>query len=259
MLSTSSNGQIQFSNLVCPECGDNVLHPMANFCPRCFVPIFPDPKASEEIKEITQPGAVDCFILANNSSVVPILSQPDLKSRRLFVMTGNDVVAILKEEQAFYQVTTQGGTDGYVLKEWGIKVKVGLDEVRPNQALGYFRVNEHLLGWKAPKLSYQITSAPIRLEPYLASRELAQIQSDLVLPVVGETYGWFEIQLPSFFRGWIPEAYGYRMLRHNSLPGLSRPLSTGEIIAGIAGVAAVVTLVGVGGAVAAIGSSMSSK
>jgi len=244
----------QSFNPVCPECGDT-LHPMANFCPRCFVPIFPDPNLSETVREISEPGSADCFILHTNTAVVPIFSQPNIHSRRLFVMTGNDVVLIVGDQDKFYKVATFGGIEGYVPKSLGIKVKVGLGEVDESTAWGFFRVNEYLIGWKGgSRVPYKIQDAPIKLEPFMQAHDLARIKSDVVLPVVGETYGWFEVQLPSSFRGWVPEAYGYRMLRNGSLPEVTKPLTAGEILAGIVGVAAVVTLAGIGAAVSSIAS-----
>jgi hypothetical protein len=252
MLQTTSKTPLQLQNPICPECGD-MLHTMANFCPRCMIPIFHDPNASEELFEISDPDSVDCYILLFNNSVVPICASPDLNSRRLFVMTGKDVVAIVDESQPlFYRIRTQAGVEGYVPKEYGLKVKVGCAEVKPDQARGYFRVNEYLIGWKGGgAVPYQIKDAPIKTEPLFKAKELARVKSDIVLPVVGEMYGWFEVQLPSYFRGWIPEAYGYRMLRPDSLPELTKPLSGAEIAALIIGGVAAVTVVGVGAAISA--------
>ncbi len=105
--------QLQLPNPTCPECGD-LLHPMANFCPRCLVPIFPDPDATEEIREIAEPEGAFCFILMNNSVVTPLLARPNPNSRRLFIMTGKDVVLIRGEVGEFYKVRAPGGVEGYV-------------------------------------------------------------------------------------------------------------------------------------------------
>lgn len=241
-------------NPTCPECGD-ALHPMSNFCPRCMVPVFPDPNASESVREIQEPQAVDCFILSNNNQFIPILAAPRLDSRRLVIMTGKDVVLIHEEMDYFYRVLSLGGIEGYILKDKGLRVRVGLAEVKDGQPWGYFRVNEFLIGWKFSTLPYKIQDAPIKTEPNFKSPTLARIKSDIVLPVVGETYGWFEVQLPSFFRGWVPEAYGYRMLRSDSLPEVSKPWTAADILAGVVGIAGVVTLVGVGAAISAIADS----
>jgi hypothetical protein len=235
----------------CPECGDQ-LHPMSNFCPRCFVQVFPDPALSEDFREIEKPAAVDCFIVTGNGPAAPIFAQPDINSRRLFIMTGKDLVRIDREEGFFYAITTQSGIEGYVLRDMGVKVRVGIEEVKPEQAWGYYRVNEYLLGWKNSSLPYRIKDAPIKLIPNFKAIDLARIKSDVALPIVGETYGWFEVQLPSWFRGWVPEAFGYRMLRSDSLPEVPKPLSAAEVLAGIAGIAGVITLAGVGAAVSAL-------
>jgi len=217
-----------------------------------MVPIFPDPKATEEIREIAVPDSIDCYILTPNTRFSIVLAAPEINSRRLFLMTNKDVVPILDTEGDYYRIRTIGGVEGFVLREHGMKVKVGRDEVKEQYAWGFFRVNEFLIGWKSSKLPFKLQDAPIKTGPYFRAPELARIKSDIILPVVGETYGWYEVQLPSYFRGWIPEAYGYRMLSSNSLPDVSRPLSAADIIAGIAGVVGVVTLVGVGAAVSAI-------
>lgn len=229
----------------CPECGDK-LHPMSNFCPRCFVPIYHDPELSEDIREIGTPAALECFIVGGGSTVAPIFAQPDINSRRLFIMTDKDLVRIDSESDYFYEIRTGSGIKGFVLKHMGMKVKVSVDEVKADQAWGYYRVNEFLLGWKSSSLSYHIKDAPIKLAPHFKALDLARIKADVALPIVGETYGWFEVQLPSYFRGWVPEAYGYRMLRSDSLPEVVKPLGAAEILAGIAGVAGVITLAGIG-------------
>lgn len=258
MLTNPTTQLPQIPNSVCPECGDN-LHPMSNYCPRCLVPIYPDPNASEVLIEITEPAGVDCFILLNNNLIVPICVNPNINSRRLFVMTGKDVVAIVDESYpGYYKVRTQCGIEGYVPSVYGLKVKVGLAEVKPEQARGYFRVNEFLIGWKGGgAVPYQVKDAPIKVEPNFKAAELARVKSDVVLPVVGETYGWFEVQLPSYFRGWIPEAYGYRMLRSDSLPELTRPLTGAEILGLVVGGVTVLSLVGVGAAISAVASDRS--
>ena len=235
----------------CPECGDQ-LHPMSNFCPRCFVPICLDPDQSEDIREISMPGAVECFIVGGNATVAPVFVQPDVKSRRLFIMTGKDLVRIETETDYFYEIGTASGVRGFVLKDMGLKVRVGKAEVEADQAWGYYRVNEYLLGWKSPPLPYRIKDAPIKTAPSFKAIDLARIKSDVALPIVGETYGWFEVQLPSYFRGWVPEAYGYRMLRSDSLPEVSKPLGAAEILVGIAGIAGVITLAGVGATISAL-------
>jgi hypothetical protein len=233
--------------VTCPECGDDF--PLRfNFCPRCMVPIHFDPDQSEAIYEIDDPPSVDCYILRPDSPIVYVLAQPDITGRRLFLMSGNDLLRIRDEEGEFFRVYTPEDRYGFVLKSYGLRVKVATADVEEPEALGYFRVNEQLIGWKKPTLPFQIKNAPIMVEPSFDSEEIAQIKSNVVLPVVGETFGWFMVQLPSFFRGWVPEAYGYRMLRPTSFSAVTEPLSAADVLAGIAGMVGVITLVGIGAA-----------
>lgn len=251
MTDQSPNPFSEIAWVKCPECDDQV-HPHLNYCPRCLVALYPDENEIEIIREIDTPPGVDCYIRkAKDGSIIYVYSKPTETSKKLFLMTTNDLLVIKGEEDRFYRVRLPNGDDGYVDKEMGIRVKIGTAEIEPAQAWGYYRVSEHLIGWKTTKPPFLLPHVCVWTEPHSGASVIAEIKSDIILPIVGETYGWLEVQLPSFFRGWVPEAYGYRMLRSNSLPELTRPLTSSEILGQIVGIAGVVTLLGVGAAVSA--------
>lgn len=232
--------------LTCPECGDEI-HLRFNSCPRCLIFLRSDPDYSEAVAEIDRPPSVECFAVIPKTALKYVLAEPDPGSRRLFVMSEKDVLPIRNELEDFYEVATPARRDGFVSKRNGFTVRVATRSLEDGEAQGFFRANEHLIGWKKPHPPFVLREElPIRAEPNFKSQELGRIKADVVLPVVGETYGWFMVQLPSGIRGWIPEAYGFRMLQADSLPGATAPTSGEDIVIGIAGLLGAMTLAGIG-------------
>lgn len=231
--------------LTCPECGDEIQLRF-NSCPRCLIFLRSDPDYSEAVTEIDRPPSVECLAVKPETVLKYVLAEPDSESRRLFVMSEKDVLPVRDELEDFYEVATPARRGGFVSKRNGFTVRVATRSLEEGEAQGFFRIHEHLIGWKKPHPPFVLREPPIRAEPHFKSQELGRIKADVVLPVVGETYGWFMVQLPSGIRGWIPEAYGFRTLRADSLPGATAPTSGEDIVIGIAGLVGAITLAGIG-------------
>jgi len=240
------------SPLACPHCG-KLAGLRLNLCPYCGAGLrkHEEKEESRYPLRITKPTSYPCFVLHVEEGYV--LESPDPEARRLFVVSQKDRLPILDEVGDFYKVALPRGGEGFINRKCGRLLEFAFEEV--TEPLGYYCVDENVVGW-APGSKPIVKEVMVRAAPDDAAEPVAIVTPEARVPIVEERNGWFKVQLPGGLRGWVPERYGFRTLRPDSLPVVPKPPEREplavSLLKGAAAVAAgVILLVGAGIAAAA--------
>jgi len=217
----------------CPKCGmiqQMPLQMFSNHCARCNEPNLASRLSTlTEYPKVVDPPAILCYAAKSQTAVV---ATPDLTAETLYIIGPGDILPIAGEEDGFYQLLLPGKEKGYVQKSAGIKVPVGLGEVK--EPLGYARLTA----------VYKNAVATVVVpQPDGTSETVHILKPEDRFPIVEEREHSFIVQLPSGIRGWVEKGKVSRTISPNSLP----PQESSDL-ASTLGLAALLGIAMIGGA-----------
>jgi hypothetical protein len=261
-LETLRSRQLPYIPNICPNCRAALGDIHGNFCPFCGSKargVTEDTAAGEPHRRVDDPVEWPCYLLdPGRFEHTYVLEHPDSEARRLFVVGSDDVLPILEEpDETYYKVAAPGGHEGFVDRRTGRRLDFGIGDVE--NPLGYYAVDPRLLGWEGKKAI--VDSVLVTTEPREDAEAIGAVNPQARLPIVEEREGWFKVQLPTGLRGWVPERYGFRLIRPDSLPIPEEPPEVeplafkvlGGVAKGVVKAAGVALFVGTTAASVAIG------
>lgn len=210
--------------MTCLNCGKPV-DSTAELCEYCGVGLFRLPTSAKSarpaIRRVGSPGYM-CFVLGTQHSSSRVFEKPDRGSRVLFTLGQGEPVPIVSEQGEWLEFLLPGEMTGFVPKVAGRKLEIAGNEKAPNP-LGYYRVNTEVDSpaatevdfWGRPK---KIKEVNIYTLPDESAEVIVALQAWQCVPIVEEREGWFKVQLDDGVRGFVPEKFGLRTLRKESLP-----------------------------------------
>lgn len=224
----SSKGKI----VVCPNC-KNFIPISQNRCTNCKKAYRVFRNKAKPYPKADIPDPIRCFAIKQSATL--ILASPDSEAERLYLMGPGDMLPIESEVDQYYCLHLPGNEKGFVNKESGITIELGVEEAK--EPLGYVRQFLH-------KTNINITT----LQPNGDVETIGTLKTDDRLPVVEEREDHFKIQLPNGLLGLVHKADVIRTISPTSVPE-AQPSSNGltDVLLGVAGLMAIGLIGGLSG------------
>lgn len=208
----------------CKNCG-TPLHPSLNHCTNCKRPFRVSRLANNQVYPKVDMTVVKCFAAKQDETLV--LSSPDPESERLYLLGPGEMLPIESEKEDYYCLHLPRNELGFVSKDSGIIVELGIGEVK--EPLGFVRQN------------YKKVKAEITVRQPNGKKEIiGSLQENERYPIVEEREDWFKIQMPNGLQGWVHKAYVLRTISPESVLVSQKPSSEfADIALGVAGLIAI--------------------